>query len=139
MDRYDIAITADSGKEREVVDLVSKYRDGLAELSIVATMETALIIRRDTGLQVGLLKESSDGGYFHIAQLVAHNDVKMVICLFNPGSINLDYPGMRMMLQLCTLHDIPMANNVATAEFIIERFLERQMATRYRCPAGVLV
>jgi methylglyoxal synthase len=83
---------------------------------------------------VGLLKESASGGYLHIAHLIANHDIKIVICLCDPCMINIDDSGMGVLLQACTVHNVPLANNIATAEFILERYLEKQMATRYRTP-----
>jgi len=138
MNKYDIAITAHGSKSEDLVNLIRKYRNDLAELSIVATPDTASVIQRNTGLPVGLLKESISGGYLHIAQLIANHDIKMVIFLCDFSLINVD-ESIGAMLQACTLYDVPLANNIATAEFILERYLEKQMAIKYRTPEKVLV
>jgi len=138
MHKYDIAITAQSSKSKDLVNLIRKYYYDLAELSIVATMDAAPIIQQNTGLHVGLLEESNLGGYLHIAQLIANHDIKLVIFLCDLSLIKIE-DSVGAMLRACTIYDVPLANNIATAEFILERYLEKKMATRYRIPEKVLV
>jgi methylglyoxal synthase len=131
--KFDIAFTAQNSKKLDLVDLVEKYRDGISQYSIVATMDTGLFIRRMTGLDMGLIECGSKGGYLQIAKLITQNKLKMVVFLHDP-SLNLNEVGVRELLLACNIHNIPFANNVATAEFILHRFLEKEMATQWRCP-----
>jgi methylglyoxal synthase len=130
---FDIALTAQDSKKFDLINLVEKYRDGISQYSIVATMDTGLFIRRVTGLDMGLVECGSKGGYLQIARFVVQNQLKMVVFLHDP-SLNLNEVGVRELLLACNIHNIPFANNVATAEFILHRFLEKEMAIQWRCP-----
>ncbi len=131
--KFDIAFTAQDSKKLDVINLIEKYRDGISQYSIVATMDTGLFIRRMTGLDMGLIEYGSKGGYLQIAKLVTQNKLKMVVFLHD-HSLNLNEVGVRELLLACNIHNIPFANNVATAEFILHRFLEKEMAIHWRCP-----
>jgi methylglyoxal synthase len=134
MKRYDLAITAHDLKKSDARQLIETYRDGIARLSIVATMNTGLMIRHMTGLPVDLIENGATGGYLQLARLVAENEARMVVSLQDPLSISLDEIGIRLLLQACTVNNIPLASNLITAEFVLHRYLETKMAAVWRCP-----
>jgi|GEM_PF-2538705 len=130
---FDIALTAEKSKKWELIRLIEKYREGIRQYSVVATLDTGLLISSLTGICVGLLSGGTDGGYYQMAKLVRNDKLKIVIFLHN-SELNLADGGIIALLQACSIHNIPFANNVATAEFILHRFLEKEMATYWRCP-----
>ena len=134
MAKFDLAITAHDSKKEEVGRLIEKYRQGMTKLSIVATMNTSLAIKQITGLDTYRLGNGAIGGYLQMAKLVAEHDVKMVVFLQDPLSINLDELGIRLLLQACSINNVPLASNFITAEFILHRYLEKEMAVMWRCP-----
>jgi len=134
MKKYDLAITANDFKKADVIKLVEKYREGIAQLSIVATMNTGLMIKHTTGIPVNLVENGATGGYLQLARLVADCDVSMIVFLQDPLSINLNELGIRLLLQACSVNNIPLASNLITAEFVLHRYLETKMATMWRCP-----
>lgn len=130
---FDIALTAQNSKIRDLVFLVQKYRDGIANNSVIATLETGLVIKNMTGIALNLLPCGIDGGYLQLARLVNTGNLRMVIFLHDP-LLCLDDPGIIDFLRACNAQDIPFANNMTTAEFILHRFLEKEMAVSWRCP-----
>ncbi len=133
MVQFDIALTAQKSKKWDIVTLVEKYREGISQQSIIATADTGLFLKSLTGIHVGLLSSGSEGGYMEMARLVRNDNLRMVIFLHDP-KLNLDDLGVMELLQACSIHNIPFANNMTTAEFILHRFLEKEMATYCRCP-----
>jgi methylglyoxal synthase len=130
---YDMALTAESSRIRDLVALVEKYRDGIARHSVVATLDTGLVIKSVTGLDLKLIPSGLDGGYLQLAGLVNSGSVKMVIFLHAPH-LELSNPGVMELLQSCNIHNILFANNMTTAEFILYRFLEKEMANYWQGP-----
>lgn len=130
---FDIALTAQNSKIRELVAIVQKYREGIAKNSIIATLETGLVIKSMTGIDLNLLPCGPEGGYLQLAGLVNSGNLRMVIFLHDP-LIRLDDPGVAEFLRSCNMQNIPFANNMTTAEFILHRFLEKEMAAYWRCP-----
>jgi len=130
---YDMALTAQASKIPDLVTLVQKYRDGIAKHSVVATLDTGQAIKSVTGIDMDFLPSGFEGGYLQLAMLVNTGCVRMVVFLHDP-LIRLDDPGVAELLRSCNVQNIPFANNMTTAEFILHRFLEKEMATSWRCP-----
>ena len=130
---FDMALTAQNSKIRDLVTLVQKYRDGIANHSVVSTIDSGLVIKNMTGIDLDLLPRGSEGGYLRLAGLVNSGNLRMVIFLHEP-MLRLDDPGILDLLRSCNVQNIPFANNMTTAEFILHRFLEKEMAASWRCP-----
>ena len=130
---FDMALTAQDTKIRDLVALVQKYREGIANNSVIATLETGLVIKNMTGIELNLLPCGRDGGYLQLARLVSSGNLRLVIFLHDP-LLRLDDSGVMEFLRSCNVHNVPFANNITTAEFILHRFLEKEMATCWRCP-----
>jgi len=130
---FDMALTAQNYRIRDLVALVQKYREGIAKNSVISTLETGLVIKNITGIDLDLLPCGTEGGYLQLAGLVNSGNLRMVIFLHDP-LLRLDDPGVAEFLRACNVQNIPFANNVTTAEFILHRFLEKEMAALWRCP-----
>ena len=130
---FDMALTAQNSKIWDLVTLVQKYRDGIANHSVVTTFDSGPVIKCMTGIDLDLLPCRSEGGYLQLAKLVNTGNLRMVIFLHEP-LLRLDDPGIMDLLRSCNVRNIPFANNMITAEFILHRFLEKEMATLWRCP-----
>jgi len=137
MYKYDIIFSAHDSKKMELAEIIRKYRQGLSAFSVAATASTAQYIRHTTLLSVGLLNDGASGGYLQIAKLV--EDVRMVVFLFDPASMHLDELGVKILLKSCAVSNIPLANNKTTAEFILERFFEKQLVIQSRYPEMAVV
>jgi methylglyoxal synthase len=133
MDVFDIALTAQDSKKDALIYLVRKYHEGIGKLSVVATLDTGLFIKNATGIDMSLLSCGSGGGYLQMARLVNEGRLRVVIFLHD-HMLSLNDTGIMELLQACNVQNIPFANNLTTAEFILHRFLEKEMATYWRCP-----
>jgi len=134
---YDIALTAENSRIRDMVALVKKYRDGIARHSVVATLDTGLVIKSMTGIDLKLIPSGLEGGYLQLAGLIHNGSVKMVVFLHG-AQLDLSNPGIMELLRSCNMQNIPFANNMTTAEFILYRFLEKEMATYWQGPEAHL-
>jgi len=130
---FDMALTAQNYKIRDLVTLVQKYRDGIANHSVISTIDSGPVIKNMTGIDLDLLPRGCEGGYLRLARLVNSGNLRMVIFLHEP-LLRLDDPGILDLLRSCNIQNIPFANNMTTAEFILHRFLEKEMAASWRCP-----
>ena len=130
---FDMALTAQNSKTCELATLVQKYRDGIAKHSVITTLDSGLVIKSVTGIDLNLLPCGTEGGYLQLARLVNTGNLRMVIFLHEP-LLRLDDPGIMDLLRSCNVQNIPFANNMTTAEFILHRFLEKEMAASWRCP-----
>jgi len=130
---FDMALTAQNSKTWELATLVQKYHDGIAKHSVITTLDSGLVIKSVTGIDLNLLPHGTEGGYLQLAKLVNSGNLRMVIFLHEP-LLRLDDPGIMEFLRSCNVQNIPFANNMTTAEFILHRFLEKEMAASWRCP-----
>jgi len=133
MDKFEIAFIAQETRKGDLIHLIRKYREGISNHSTLTTRETGLLVRITTGLNIGFVEAATEGGYLHIARLVNCGDLRMVIFLHDPW-LSLKDIGVMELLQACNMQNVPFANNVATAEFILHRFFEIADATYLRCP-----
>ena len=130
---FDIALTAQNSKIWDLVTLVQKFHHGIAKFSLVTTLDSGLVIKSVTGIDVHLLSCGFEGGYLQLARLVNIGNLRLVIFLHDP-LLSLDHPGILEFLKSCNVQNIPFANNVTTSEFILDKFLEKEMAIYWRCP-----
>jgi methylglyoxal synthase len=71
---FDIALTAQNSKIWDLVTLVQKFYSGIVKHSVVTTLDTGLVIKAITGIDVHLLPCGSEGGYLQLARLVQANN-----------------------------------------------------------------
>ena len=71
---FDIALTAQNPKIWDLVTLVQKFYSGIVKHSVVTTLDTGLVIKAITGIDVHLLPCGSEGGYLQLARLVQANN-----------------------------------------------------------------
>lgn len=134
MRKYDIVFSADAYRKGDLIEIVRKYQFGLSALRMAATESTALYTTLLTGLRLESLQDGAGGGYLQIAKMVESHEAVMVVFLFDPSSMRLNEPGVQALLRSCYIFNVPLANNRATAEFILERLLEKQLVIQNRCP-----
>ena len=119
-----LALIAHDNKKEEMLSLVADHRDELANLSLVATRSTGMLIQSRTGLNVTLMQSGPMGGDQQIGSLVASGIVKAVIFLRDPLGKHPHDPDIFMLMRICDVHNIPLATNTATAYLIIKSLEE---------------
>ena len=119
MKRHTLALIAHDSKKEEMVLLVKAYREELAQLDLVATRSTGILIEARTGLSLTLVESGPHGGDQQIGALVAKGDVKAVIFLRDPLTAQAHEPDISALLRVCDVHNVPLATNSATAEAVL--------------------
>ena len=128
MKRVGLALIAHDSKKEDIILLAKAHREGLAQLSLVATRGTGQLVQARTGLEVTLLEEGPHGGDQQIGALVASGDVRAVIFLRDPLTAQAHEPDISALLRVCDVHDIPLATNLATAEAVLHLLFEQPKA-----------
>ncbi|MEM1256149.1 MAG: methylglyoxal synthase [Cyanobacteria bacterium P01_H01_bin.21] len=123
-----LALIAHDTKKNEMVTLATNYRHVLARYHLIATETTGQLIETVTELPVERLAAGSQGGELQIAARVVAGDVAGVIFLLDPVSVNPNEPDIRALLRVCTLHNVVLATNMATAELAIQAVAKRRDA-----------
>ncbi|MNL15724.1 Methylglyoxal synthase [compost metagenome] len=73
-----------------------------------------------TGLKIKRLLSGPVGGDAQIAALVATGKCHAVIFMRDPLGMHPHEPDIYTLLRICDVHDIPLATNPASAQFIVE-------------------
>ena len=125
-----LALIAHDNKKRALVDWASRHREVLSRHRLVATGTTGEWLHKGTGLKVERLLSGPVGGDAQIGALVATGKIGVVVFFVDPLTAMPHDPDIRMLLRICDVHDVPLATNPATAEFVVTSPLFRSLARR---------
>lgn len=119
-----IALVAQDSKKELMIQFCTAYSSVLNKHKLYATGKTGRLVEDATGLVLQKFLIGEQGGEQQIAARIACNEIDLLIFFRNP--MNRAYPmaGDLNLLNLCDIHCIPVATNIATAEVLI-RGLER--------------
>ncbi len=118
-DRHTIALIAHDGKKADMVGFAIKHKDVLARYELIATGTTGGLVAQNTGLTVTRMLSGPLGGDAQIAAQVAEGKVAAVFFFIDPLGKHPHDPDIQSLLRICNVHNVPLATNTATAEFVI--------------------
>jgi methylglyoxal synthase len=118
-DRHTIALIAHDGKKADMVGFAIKHQAVLARYELIATGTTGGLIMQNTDLTVTRLLSGPLGGDAQIASQVAEGKVAAVFFFIDPLGKHPHDPDIQSLLRICNVHNVPLATNTATAEFVI--------------------
>ena len=114
-----IALVAHDGKKKELVDWCDKNKDVLKSHFLCGTGTTARMITEATGLPVKGYNSGPLGGDQQIGAKIVEGRVDFVIFFSDPLTAQPHDPDVKALLRIAQVYDIPIANNKATADFMI--------------------
>lgn len=117
--KKNIALIAHDNKKNELLNWAMKNKDILKEHNLCGTGTTAKIISDKTGLNVKGYSSGPLGGDQQIGAKIVEGDINLVIFFCDPLEAQPHDPDVRALLRIAVLYDIPIANNQATADFMI--------------------
>ena len=117
--RPTIAMIAHDHEKVRLVDFAVCYRDILSRHRLMATATTGRMLAEMVGLDVDCVRSGMAGGDRQVAEAVAGRGVFAVIFLVDAFSRRAHEPEVEPVLSACSLHDIPLATNVATARAVL--------------------
>lgn len=122
-----IALIAHDKKKDEIIEIAKKYRDVLAEHELYATGTTGTLIMGETGLSICRMKSGPLGGDQQIGSRIVEGKIDLVVFFSDPLQAQPHDPDVKALLRIAQVFDIPIANNRATADFIItSKFMETE-------------
>jgi methylglyoxal synthase len=116
-----IALIAHDGKKADILQFANDNRKALSKCKLIATRTTGKLMKEKLGLKVKCYLSGPMGGDAEIAALVANNKVHAVIFITDPLDAHPHDPDIHGLMRVCNVHNIPLATNIATAQFIISR------------------
>jgi methylglyoxal synthase len=114
-----IALIAHDTKKHELVEWVEKNKDILKCHFLCGTGTTARLIVDKTGLPVKAYNSGPLGGDQQIGSRIVEGNIDFVIFFWDPLASQPHDPDVKALLRICAVYDIPVANNRATADFLI--------------------
>jgi methylglyoxal synthase len=101
-----------------MVGLVMRNLDTFKKYKLVATGTTGGLVQM-AGLNVSLLQSGPKGGDAQIATMAVEDKLLCVLFFVDPLDVHPHQVDVNMLLRICNVHNVPIATNVATAEYLI--------------------
>ncbi len=125
-----VALIAHDNKKADMLAWVKENRERLSHHHLCGTGTTARIIAEETGLPVRAYNSGPLGGDQQIGARIAEGRIDCVIFFWDPLSAQPHDPDVKALLRIALVYDIPIANNPATANFLISSPLMDEEYTR---------
>lgn len=118
-----IALIAHDGKKAEMIAWCEDNKDILKNHFLCGTGTTARMITEKTGLPVRGYNSGPLGGDQQVGAKIVEGKVDFVVFFSDPFSAQPHDPDVKALLRIATVYDIPIANNKATADFMLHSSL----------------
>lgn len=118
-----IALIAHDGKKAELIQWCKDNFTILSRHFLCGTGTTARMITDATGLPVRGYNSGPLGGDQQIGAKIVEGKIDFVIFFSDPLTAAPHDPDVKALLRIAQVYDIPMANNKATADFLIHSAL----------------
>ena len=117
--RKSIALIAHDGKKQELISWCEKNKEILKKHDLCGTGTTARLVAEKTGLPVKGYNSGPLGGDQQIGAKIVEGGVDFVIFFSDPLEAQPHDPDVKALLRIAQVYDIPIANNKATADFMV--------------------
>ena len=121
-----IALIAHDGKKEEMIQWCEEHKEILQRHFLCGTGTTARLISERTGLPVKGYNSGPLGGDQQIGAKIVEGKVDFLIFFSDPLTAQPHDPDVKALLRIAQVYDIPIANNKATADFMIHSTLMDQ-------------
>ena len=114
-----IALIAHDNKKQEIIEWCLANKKILEHHFLCGTGTTAKMITDKTGLPVKGYNSGPLGGDQQIGAKIVEGRIDFVIFFSDPLAAQPHDPDVKALLRIAQVYDIPIANNRATADFLI--------------------
>ncbi|MBE7718273.1 methylglyoxal synthase [Lacrimispora indolis] len=114
-----IALIAHDNEKRALIEWCLEHKAALEKHTLCGTGTTARMITDQTGLPVKGYNSGPLGGDQQVGAKIVEGRIDLVIFFSDPLTAQPHDPDVKALLRIAQVYDIPIANNRATADFII--------------------
>ncbi|MCR5743945.1 MAG: methylglyoxal synthase [Lachnospiraceae bacterium] len=114
-----IALIAHDKKKQELVDWCLKNKEILSRHFLCGTGTSARLVCEHTGLPVKAYNSGPLGGDQQVGAKVVEGKINFIIFFSDPLEAQPHDPDVKALLRIAQVYDIPIANNLSTADFMI--------------------
>ncbi len=114
-----IALIAHDGKKQDMLDWCEANKEILKNHKLCGTGTTARVITDHVGIPVKGYNSGPLGGDQQIGAKIVEGKIDMIIFFSDPLAAQPHDPDVKALLRIAQVYDIPIANNIATADFLI--------------------
>lgn len=115
-----IALIAHDGKKQDMIQWCYDNKEILKNHRLSGTGTTARMITDKVGLRVKGYNSGPLGGDQQIGAKIVEGSIDMVIFFSDPLAAQPHDPDVKALLRIAQVYDIPIANNRASADFMIK-------------------
>ena len=124
-----LALVAHDNRKEDLIEWVEWNYKTLIRNKLVCTGTTGKLVEKavgkkqgleeDNGLDIIKLKSGPLGGDQQLGAMICNNEVDMVIFLWDPMEPQPHDVDVKALLRISVLYNVPIANNRATADYLI--------------------
>ena len=117
--KKNIALIAHVNKKADLIEWCEQNKDILTQHFLCGTGTTARMITDKTGLPVKGYNSGPLGGDQQIGAKIVEGRIDFVVFFSDPLTAQPHDPDVKALLRIAQVYDIPIANNRASADFMI--------------------
>jgi methylglyoxal synthase len=126
-----VALVAHDRRKDEMVEWVLYNRGTLEGCTLYATRTTGQMLESSIDAKINLLLSGPMGGDAQLGALIAEGKIDVVVFFWDPLMPQPHDVDVKALLRLAVLHDVPIACNRSSADYVISSPLFR-IPEKYR-------
>jgi len=114
-----LALIAHDQKKPDMIEFATENEATLQQFDLLATGTTGKRLMEATDLEIERKQSGPLGGDLMIGGELSAGEVDGIIFLRDPLRAQPHEPDISALLRICDVHDVPLATNLASAEYML--------------------